>query len=136
MKKISILLLTMALLFACADSEEIANAPEQSEQLWTCGMHPHVLVSEAGQCPICKMDLVAVNMEQGATISSESVDQSGHIHEAAERTEQERNILYWRAPMDPTYVSDSPGKSPMGRIRCRFTTESREALDQRSLSIR
>ncbi|MBT5874672.1 MAG: efflux RND transporter periplasmic adaptor subunit [Candidatus Latescibacteria bacterium] len=114
MKKISILLLTMALLFACADSEEIANAPEQSEQLWTCGMHPHVLVSEAGQCPICKMDLVAVNMEQGATISSESVDQSGHIHEAAERTEQERNILYWRAPMDPTYVSDSPGKSPMG----------------------
>jgi RND family efflux transporter MFP subunit len=26
----------------------------------------------------------------------------------------ERQILHWRAPMDPTYVSDSPGKGPMG----------------------
>ncbi|RMF95676.1 MAG: efflux RND transporter periplasmic adaptor subunit [Candidatus Schekmanbacteria bacterium] len=25
-----------------------------------------------------------------------------------------RKILYWRAPMDPTYISDKPGKSPMG----------------------
>ncbi len=26
----------------------------------------------------------------------------------------EKKILYWRAPMDPTYISDNPGKSPMG----------------------
>lgn len=26
----------------------------------------------------------------------------------------ERKILYWRAPMDPTYISPKPGKSPMG----------------------
>ena len=26
----------------------------------------------------------------------------------------QRRILYWRAPMDPTYTSDRPGKSPMG----------------------
>ena len=26
----------------------------------------------------------------------------------------ERAVLYWRAPMDPTYTSDQPGKSPMG----------------------
>ena len=26
----------------------------------------------------------------------------------------ERKIMYWRAPMDPTYISDKPGKSPMG----------------------
>lgn len=25
-----------------------------------------------------------------------------------------RKIKYWRAPMDPTFVSDKPGKSPMG----------------------
>ncbi len=25
-----------------------------------------------------------------------------------------RKILYWRAPMDPTYISEKPGKSPMG----------------------
>ncbi len=26
----------------------------------------------------------------------------------------ERKIAYWRAPMDPTYIRDEPGKSPMG----------------------
>ncbi len=26
----------------------------------------------------------------------------------------DREILYWRAPMDPTFTSDRPGKSPMG----------------------
>ena len=26
----------------------------------------------------------------------------------------EREVWYWRAPMDPTYTSDSPGTSPMG----------------------
>jgi len=25
-----------------------------------------------------------------------------------------REILYWQAPMDPTYIRDEPGKSPMG----------------------
>ncbi len=25
-----------------------------------------------------------------------------------------RKILYWRAPMDPNYIADKPGKSPMG----------------------
>ncbi|MDE3155719.1 MAG: efflux RND transporter periplasmic adaptor subunit [Acidobacteriota bacterium] len=25
-----------------------------------------------------------------------------------------RKVLYWRAPMDPSYISDKPGKSPMG----------------------
>jgi membrane fusion protein, copper/silver efflux system len=26
----------------------------------------------------------------------------------------QRKILYWRAPMDPNYISNKPGKSPMG----------------------
>ena len=29
-------------------------------------------------------------------------------------TPEERQILYWRAPMDPDFTSDRPGKSPMG----------------------
>ena len=28
--------------------------------------------------------------------------------------QMERKVLYWRAPMDPSYISDKPGKSPMG----------------------
>ncbi len=27
---------------------------------------------------------------------------------------KERTILYWKAPMDPNYRRDEPGKSPMG----------------------
>jgi len=29
-------------------------------------------------------------------------------------TEGERKVLYWKAPMDPNYRGDKPGKSPMG----------------------
>ena len=32
----------------------------------------------------------------------------------AEGQSTERKIKYWRAPMDPTYIRDKPGKSPMG----------------------
>ena len=28
--------------------------------------------------------------------------------------EEVRKVLYWQAPMDPAYISDKPGKSPMG----------------------
>lgn len=31
-----------------------------------------------------------------------------------EDSEGEREILYWRAPMDPNYIRDEPGLSPMG----------------------
>ncbi len=30
------------------------------------------------------------------------------------KSEKERKIKYWVAPMDPTYIRDEPGKSPMG----------------------
>jgi RND family efflux transporter MFP subunit len=30
------------------------------------------------------------------------------------QVKQERKIKYWVAPMDPTYIRDKPGKSPMG----------------------
>ena len=33
---------------------------------------------------------------------------------AAAPAGSERRILYWRAPMDPAFTSDRPGKSPMG----------------------
>ncbi len=35
-------------------------APQQSEQIWTCSMHPRIRMSEPGQCPICGMDLIPV----------------------------------------------------------------------------
>lgn len=31
-----------------------------------------------------------------------------------EKPEQSRKVKYWQAPMDPSYISDKPGKGPMG----------------------
>lgn len=62
--------------------------------VYQCPMHPEVVQDTPGDCPICGMDLVAT---------------SGADPEPAER-----EVLYWYAPMDPTYTRDEPGLSPMG----------------------
>lgn len=68
-------------------------------QLWTCGMHPQIIQDQPGNCPICGMALTPVKESTQDRRSQPS---------------GERRILYYRAPMDPTYTSDKPGKSPMG----------------------
>ncbi len=72
-----------------------SSSEESSTQLYTCGMHPNVIQEGPGTCPICGMNLTPMKRTNTAA--------SG-----------ERKILYWRAPMDPNYISDKPGKSPMG----------------------
>ena len=67
---------------------------------YTCGMHPMIIVDEPGSCPICGMDLTPLKEGTG----------SG----GAAATGGERKIKYWQAPMDPTFIRDEPGKSPMG----------------------
>jgi len=36
----------------------------ESNQMWTCSMHPQIMLSEPGDCPICGMDLIPA--ESGA----------------------------------------------------------------------
>ena len=68
-------------------------------QLWTCGMHPQVIQDHPGTCPICGMNLVPLKQEPAPSPSAK---------------QKEKKIKYWVAPMDPNYISDKPGKSPMG----------------------
>ncbi len=72
---------------------------EAAEQKYTCGMHPMIITDEPGLCPICNMDLTPLKTQTGG---------------ADVKTTGERKIKYWAAPMDPTYIRDEPGKSPMG----------------------
>jgi Cu(I)/Ag(I) efflux system membrane fusion protein len=65
-------------------------------QLYTCGMHPEIILDEPGNCPICEMELTPIK-------GNGNLKSSG-----------ERNIVYWRAPMDPNEIYDAPGKSKMG----------------------
>ncbi len=71
------------------------------EQWYTCGMHPNVLQKQPGDCPICHMKLTPLK----------KADEGG---QASGGRTTERRVLYWRAPMDPNYISETPGKSPMG----------------------
>jgi len=77
-------------------------------QQYTCPMHPHYIADRPGSCPICGMDLVALDTEE------ESSAQSSSTSSSASSASGEKKILYWQAPMNPNYRSDKPGKSPMG----------------------
>lgn len=82
------------------------DAEAGKKQLWTCGMHPQVIREEPGNCPICGMPLIPL---RSSTMEGSSPRSNGGTPAAGER-----KVKYWRAPMDPTYISDKPGKSPMG----------------------
>ncbi|MEE8340651.1 MAG: heavy metal-binding domain-containing protein, partial [Candidatus Neomarinimicrobiota bacterium] len=76
-----------------------ANSESMINDLYTCGMHPNVIQEGSGNCPICGMDLTPIN----DSTTDDRISASGS-----------KEILYYRAPMDPTYISPKPGKSPMG----------------------
>lgn len=65
-------------------------------QLYTCGMHPEIILDEPGICPICEMELTPIKTNSNT------------------KSTGERKIVYWRAPMDPNEIYDAPGKSKMG----------------------
>ncbi len=79
--------------------EVIGKEADTSKQLYTCGMHPWIIQEGPGNCPICGMKLTPV---KGTPATSEA------------KPTAERKIKYWKSSMDPTYVSDKPGKDQMG----------------------
>jgi RND family efflux transporter MFP subunit len=52
--------------------------------------------------------LVSYGTRKGVREEARKVEMQG------EKGQKKRKIKYWRAPMDPTYIRDKPGKSPMG----------------------
>ncbi|WP_336070773.1 efflux RND transporter periplasmic adaptor subunit [Mesoflavibacter sp. CH_XMU1404-2] len=49
------------LLFGSSSNEEANHNHDeasQTNQMWTCSMHPQIMQSEPGDCPICGMDLI------------------------------------------------------------------------------
>ena len=89
-----------------------APATKQANQgpktLYTCGMCPEIIEDVPGMCPKCGMKLVPMDKGRASLIlkaRGETVSSGGG---------GERKISYWRAPMDPAYIRNEPGKSPMG----------------------
>ena len=82
--------------FFASGGTHTTDISAEAKQQYTCGMHPQIISDEPGYCPICEMKLTPIRQQS-------SVPSSG-----------ERKIAYWAAPMDPAYIRNEPGKSPMG----------------------
>lgn len=106
MKRIWILILVIASLtvgvfagrtfFGSTHGTGVQAEETDGHQQYTCGMHPEIISDEPGYCPICEMKLTPIRKDDSSSGSDKG------------------KIAYWVAPMDPTYIRNEPGKSPMG----------------------
>lgn len=63
MNKIRLLLLLLALTFAaCKPKPPIAVSKTQSKSYYTCSMHPQIHEDHDGNCPVCGMKLIKVEL--------------------------------------------------------------------------
>jgi Cu(I)/Ag(I) efflux system membrane fusion protein/cobalt-zinc-cadmium efflux system membrane fusion protein len=85
---------------------ETEGESESQGQLWTCSMHSHVLQDHPGECPICGMDLVPVDVARSNPASSSTDQDQG--------SSGKREILFYRNPMNPLVTSPVPAKDEMG----------------------
>jgi len=92
----AILLAAAAFFAAQLPGAAPALAAQDERQLYTCGMHPQVIQDHPGSCPICGMQLAPLKV-------------------GGKKAGGERKVkYYWDPMMSPPYISDKPGKSPMG----------------------
>ncbi len=100
-------------------------AAQAAKQKFTCSMHPFIIEDHPGDCPICGMSLTPVKADPGVQTSPgrtppgqpapDLTPSGGQTPQGqAPPPNKGRKIKYWVAPMDPTYIRDKPGKSPMG----------------------
>jgi len=58
-------------------TEEHQHASEASEETtWTCSMHPQIRQPEPGDCPICGMDLIPLESDNGSELDPMAVSMS------------------------------------------------------------
>ncbi|MCA8962989.1 MAG: hypothetical protein KDC38_20845, partial [Planctomycetes bacterium] len=79
----------------------IPGAEVSESGLWTCGMHPEVILDEPGQCPICGMNLVPLSSEVGPSEA------------AAETVAVEAGESGWTCELHPQIVENEPGECPI-----------------------
>jgi len=102
-----------AFISACAEKDKQKQAVQ-----YHCPMHPTYIADKPGTCPICGMDLVAI--EKSASDSADKkVEPLPLKEQAANNSEKpasngKRKILFYRNPMNPPITSPVPAKDEMG----------------------
>ena len=51
-------------IFSNKKSDSSHSYNDHNQQIWTCSMHPQIKMNEAGDCPICGMDLIPLKDSQ------------------------------------------------------------------------
>ncbi len=104
------------------------------EQQYTCPMHPHYVADRPGSCPICGMDLVAMDSDEEEEAPVKNTDVERAAPTSPSTKTGEKKILYWVAPMNPNYKMDKPGKSPMGMDLVPVYAEEEDEVDNAPLA--
>ena len=81
--------------------KDMGREVSSKKQMYHCPMHPSYISDKPGDCPICAMKLVPINMDQ-------------HEQNMEVKSSGERKILYYRDAMKPWITSDKPGKASDG----------------------
>lgn len=68
----------------------------EKSSIWTCSMHPQIRMHEAGDCPICGMDLIPIQQSSGSNIDPNAI----HLtKEAVELANVQTSIVSHQKPM-------------------------------------
>lgn len=90
------------------------HAQKHLDPTYVCPMHPQIVKEEPGSCPICGMDLVAVETEEEKPSSMMMVMPGSIItnETALEHAKKHLDPTYV-CPMHPQIVKDEPGSCPI-----------------------
>lgn len=58
------------------EGHEHSVTEEEGETIWTCSMHPQIRQPEPGDCPICGMDLISLEVGQDESIDPMAIGMS------------------------------------------------------------
>ncbi|GAB4172122.1 MAG: hypothetical protein Kow00108_06700 [Calditrichia bacterium] len=114
---------TGIILSGCGSDNSKKSEQSGKTQLWTCGMHPEVILEEPGQCPKCGMNLVPVKTGM----------EENHEHEGHDHSEHADTQLY-TCPMHPEVLTEEPGSCPkcgMDLVPVKKTGESKKTTGKK-----